>query len=632
MNATAPPIALPGPSRRRLLWLRLPLVVMVAALAACGGGETAGGTDQASARKTAASESGGSTGTTWPSLSSVFDDEPVPEAGEGGAPKALVMTQADAVRLANQATFGPTESLVTQIREWGGSRWVADQMSLQRQAFKPSPNGPRVPVIVPLPRSRYTSGGTNAVHKHTSQGADFCDNRGDQCWRDWYSSTPLVWDFYRNAVTGQDQLRQRVGLALQQMLVVSNYEVSGTYGLRNYHNMLLDHAFGNYRDLLRKVILSPVMGDYLDHVNNDKDAPNENFARELLQLFSLGTCLLNPDGSLQGGSCTPTYDNERVRAYAHALTGWTYPPGGATPWGCWPRGANCQFYDGDMVSVASFHNTAARSLLSGVSLPSGNTAPAALEAVLDSIMTHQNVAPFVSRHLIQQLVTSNPSPAYVQRVAGAFNTGRHGRLGTGRKGDLAATVAAVLLDAEARSTTVASSAGRLREPIQLFTGVLRALNGRTDGEALGWWWGEEMRQHVFRPPSVFNFYSPDYPVAGTALVGPAFGIHNANTALNRINYLNYLIFWNGSGASSTVPGAVGTRVDLSVFAADATDAGRLVDRISLLALGELLPATSRTAVISAVNQFGSGTSSERTNRVRQAAFLVFASPQYHLVR
>lgn len=646
MNASAPPFAPSGPVRRRMPWHRLPLVAMVVALAACGGGETGGGADQASARTAASGTSGpegaasrsetpgeaeGSAGTLWSSLRAVFDDEPVPDSGEGVAPKALLLTQADAVRLANQATFGPTESLVTQIRERGASRWVAEQMSLQRQAFKPSPNGPRAPVVQ-LPRSRYTSGGTNAVHKHTSQSADFCDNRGDQCWRDWYSSTPLVWDFYRNAVTGQDQLRLRVGLALQQMLVVSNYEVSGTYGLRNYNNMLLDHAFGNYRDLLRKVILSPVMGDYLDHVNNDKDAPNENFARELLQLFSLGTCLLNPDGSLQGGSCTPTYDNERVRAYAHALTGWTYPPGGATPWGCWPRGANCQFYDGDMVSVASFHNTAARSLLSGVGLASGNTAPVALEAVLDSIMAHQNVAPFVSRHLIQQLVTSNPSPAYVQRVAGAFTTGRHDRLGTGRKGDLAATVAAVLLDVEARSTAVASSAGRLREPIQLFTGVLRALNGRTDGEALGWWWGDEMRQHVFRPPSVFNFYSPDYPVAGTALVGPAFGIHNANTALNRINYLNYLIFWNGSGASASVPGAVGTRVNLTGFEADATDAGRLVDRISLLALGELLPTASRTAVISAVNQFGSGTSSERTNRVRQAAFLVFASPQYHLVR
>ena len=130
------------------------------------------------------------------------------------------------------------------------------------------------------------------------------------------------------------------------------------------------------------------MGDYLDHVNNNKDAPNENFARELLQLFSLGTCLLNADGSLQGGTCTPTYDNDQVREYAFALTGWTYPFGGASPWGCWPTGSNCQFYDGDMVLKASFHNTARRALLSGVSLADGNTAPVALEAVLNSIMAH----------------------------------------------------------------------------------------------------------------------------------------------------------------------------------------------------------------------------------------------------
>jgi hypothetical protein len=647
MNAIAPPSALSGPPRRRMPWHRLVLVAISVTLAACGGGgETGGGTDQASARTasssgmsglegvaTAADVNGdafGAGGSIWSSLRSVVGAS-TDSARTFSAPQAL-MTQADAVRLANQATFGPTESLVASLRERGAAGWIADQMNEPRQGIRTIPGGVRGVITVQHPRSRYSSGGTNAVHKHTSQSVDFCDNRGDQCWRDWYSSTPLVWDFYRNAVGGRDQLRQRVGLALQQMLVVSNFEVSGTYGLRNYNNMLLDHAFGNYRDLLKKVILSPVMGDYLDHVNNDKDAPNENFARELLQLFSLGTCLLNQDGSLQGGNCTPTYDNELVRAYAHALTGWTYPPGGATPWGCWPRGSNCQFYDGDMVSVSSFHNTAARTLLSGMSLSSGNTAPAALEAVLDSIMAHQNVAPFVSRHLIQQLVTSNPSPGYVQRVAAAFSTGRHGSFGTGRKGDLAATVAAVLLDTEARSTPVATSAGRLREPIQLFTGVLRALNGRTDGEALGWSWGESLRQHVFRPPSVFNFYSPDYPVAGTALVGPAFGIHNANTALNRINYLNYLIFWNGSGPSSSVPGAVGTRVDLSGFEADAGDAGRLVDRLSLLALGEPLPAGARTAVITAVNAFPHRTTSDRINRVRQAAFLVFASPQYHLVR
>lgn len=550
----------------------------------------------------------------------------------GLAATKAATSQADAVRLAHQASFGPTESLVAEIREQGAERWIASQMSLNRQAIKRTPGGQTVPVAVRIPQSRYTSGGTGAVHQHTSRTVDFCANRGENCWRDWSSSTPLLWDFYRNAVHNQDQLRQRVGLALQQMLVISNYEVYGTYGLRNYHNMLLDHAFGNYRDLLRKVILSPVMGDYLDHVNNDKDAPNENFARELLQLFSLGTCLLNQDGSLQGGQCVPTYNNEEVRAYAHALTGWTYPPGGATPWGCWPQGAHCQFYDGDMVTVAAFHDTRARSLLSGVTLAAGHSAPAALEAVLNSVMAHPNVAPFVSRHLIQQLVTSNPSPAYVQRVASAFTTGRHGRFGAGRKGDLAATVAAVLLDAEARSAAPGDTAGRLREPIQLFTGVLRALNGRTDGDALGWWWGDEMRQHVFRSPSVFNFYPPDYPVAGTSLVGPAFGIHNANTALNRINYLNYLLFWGGSGANSGVPNAVGTQVNLNAFTADAANAATLVDRLSRLALGDVLPTASRNAVITAVNAYSGTTADGRLNRVRQAAFLVFASPQYHLVR
>lgn len=416
-------------------------------------------------------------------------------------------------------------------------------------------------------------------------------------------------------------------------MVVSNFEVSGTYGLRNYNNMLLDHAFGNYRDLLRKVILSPVMGDYLDHVNNDKLAPNENFARELLQLFSLGTCELNTDGTLKSGACIPTYNNEQVRAYAFALTGWTYPAGGATPWGCWPRGANCQFYDGDMVTVAAFHDTQPRALLSGVSLASGHSAATALDAVLTSLMNHPNIGPFVSRHLIQQLVTSNPSPAYVQRVVTAFNTGRFDRFGRGVKGDLAATVAAVLLDGEARSAAT-SNGGRLREPIQLFTGAVRALNGRTDGDALGWWWGEELRQHAFRSPSVFNFYPPDYPVAGTPLVGPAFGIHNANTALNRLNFLNYLIMWDGSNPSSSVPNAVGTKVNLSAFTTDATNPERLVDRLSLLVLGERLPDASRNAVLTAVSsitQSNSG-SAYLTTRVKQAAFLVLASPQYQMTR
>jgi uncharacterized protein (DUF1800 family) len=240
---------------------------------------------------------------------------------------------------------------------------------------------------------------------------------------------------------------------------------------------------------------------------------------------------------MKGGTCTPTYNNDTVRAYAYALTGWTYPAGGSAAWGCWPTGANCTYHGGDMVPVARYHDTAERKLLSGVTLATGHEAAAALERVLDSLMSHANTPPYVAKHLIKQLVTSNPSPAYVGRVASAFSSGTYasgGRtFGTGQRGDLAATVAAVLLDTEARGDTPARTAGKLREPVLMFTGVLRALNGRTDGHALGWWWGGELRQHAFRPPSVFNFYPAEFPVAGTSLIGPSFGLHARRPPLPR---------------------------------------------------------------------------------------------------
>ena len=219
------------------------------------------------------------------------------------------MSQRDAVRLADQASFGPTEALVASIKSKGASAWVAEQMALKT--------------------SSYTSGKGGEIHQFTGSG-DFCTGKGDDCWRDYYSTEPLLWDFYRNAVNQPDQLRQRVAFALQQIVVINNLDVSGNYGFRNYYNVLLRESLGNYRQVLKKVILSPVMGDFLNNANNDKDAPNENFARELLQLFSIGTCELNTNGTLKGGACTPTYTNETVRSYAYALTGWTYPAGGAT--------------------------------------------------------------------------------------------------------------------------------------------------------------------------------------------------------------------------------------------------------------------------------------------------------------
>lgn len=582
-------------------WRRLAPWMVAAGLAACGGG--GGDAPVQQAQQQALSVSGG---------------------GAAAGDVQALAAASDAVRLAHQASFGPSTALVTEIGAQGAAAWVRAQLAAGG--------------------SRYSSGGSDGIHRNVGE-TSFCDlppqSGNPNCWRDWYSSEPLLWDFYRNALGQPDQLRQRVAFALQQVVVISEVELSGTYGLRNYHNMLLEQAFGNYRDLLRKVTLSPLMGDYLDHVNNDKDAPNENFARELLQLFSLGTCKLNRNGTLQGGACQPTYDNDTVRQYAYALTGWTYPPGGSTEWGCWPEGANCQYYGGDMVAAPALRNTAARRLLSGVNVPAGATAAQALEAVLDSIMGHGNLAPFVAQRLIQHLVLSNPSPAYVDRVAQAFLAGRYtpadggAAIGTGSKGDLAATVAAVLLDAEARSERVARrSGGALRPPVLLFTGVLRALDGHTDGEPLGWWWGDTLRQHVFRPPSVFSFYPPQYPVAGTSLVGPEFGIHNVNTALERLNYLTYLLDWGGSEPSDDIPGATGTGVALDRWVAMADNAGALVDALSQLVIGKRLPLGPRAQVVNAVAWWTRDRDPDnwRLNRARTAAYLVLASPEYQVTR
>lgn len=578
------------------IWRRASALVGIASLmTACGGGSGGGaagpvGTDTSAAAPVPA------TGTPAPS----------PAA-------ATPVTTRDAVRLADQASFGPTETLVTQIQSQGLAGWVNAQLTLNS--------------------SRYTSGNGGEVNQYTGSG-NFCDGKGDNCWRDWSSTEPLVWDFYRNALTQPDQLRQRMAFALQQIVVVSNLEVSGTYGFRLYYNNLLANAFGNYRDVLKKVALSPVMGDFLNNANNDKAAPNENFARELLQLFSLGTCALNLDGSLQGGACAATYTNDVVRNYAYAMTGWTYPAGGATPWGCWPKGMNCPYYGGDMVPVASYHDTAERALLSNVTIAAGTAAAPALEHVLDSLMAHPNMGPFIGKQLIQHLVGSNPSPAYVTRVATAFNSGKYGSVGSGIKGDLAATVSAVLLDAEARGDSVARRAGKLREPALMFTGVLRGLNGKTDGDALTWWWGDNLSQHVFRPPSVFNYFLPTYPVPGTVLLGPEFGIHGASAALDRMNYLTYLMDWGGSAPSSSIPNATGTAVDLSAFATDAADPAKLVDRLSLLALGQALPAAPRDKVITAVSWFTAQNDAAnwQTDRVKAAAYLVYASPNYQVQR
>jgi hypothetical protein len=582
-------------------------VATLVLLAGCGGG--GGGTGKGPA----AADTANSLRDTVMSLA-------LPKlATDGDARRAAgppLLSVREAVQLADAASFGPTEALIDTLRAQGAEAWIAEQLATTG--------------------SVYTSGGGGGIHSQT--GGNFCDNGGPTCYRDHYTTDPLVWDFHRNAMTRPDQLRQRVAFALSQILVVSSLEVSGTYGFREYHNQLLNNAFGNYREILRSVTLSPLMGDYLGHVNNDKTSPNENYARELLQLFAVGTCKLNPDGTWPTGRCVPLYDNRLVRDYAYALTGWTFPVGGNSQYGCYPQYTHCRYYIGDMAAQPALADDQARSLLQGFSVPAARTPQQALDRVLDSLMAEPSMAPFVARQMIQQLTKSNPSGPYIRRVATAFSAGRFAgptrSFGTGEKGDMAALVAAVLLDPEARAAIVRSlTPEKLREPVLMMIGVLRALNGKTDGAQLAGWWGFNLRQQVFRAPSVFNFFSPNYPVSGTPFVGPAFGIYNVNTALARLNYLNQMVIGNGAEPDPSIPGAVGTAVDLRAFEADADQPLVLLDRLAALATGGRLTGEAQGEILPAISAWDASNSSTwRSDRVRTAAYLVFASPDYQVLR
>jgi len=570
------------PARRWLTALSLSML-----LAACGGG---GGSD-----------SGGS--------------NPTPAEPGPTLPEEAAMGTAAAQRMLDQATFGPSETSIAAAAKLGPMHWLQSQFAAPVSQFR-----------------------SYSAEIHTAGLKDFCKERnlGDNCWRDYYSAEPLVRDFYVQAVSGSDQLRQRVAFALSQIWVVSNHEVEGTYGLRDYHQMLRDNAFGNVRTLLRKVALHPVMGTFLNMVNNEKAAPNENFARELMQLFTIGPCQLTDGAELAGGACQPTYDNTGVREVAFSLTGWTYPAGGVNPWGSsgWK---NPTYLKGEMTAVAAQHDQTERNLPGGVVVPATRTPQVALDAVIDSLFNHPNIAPFLSHQLIQHLVTSNPKPDYVARVSAAFASGTAYGFGSGQRGDMKAILAAILLDPEARDASLAEDPkfGRLREPAQLITNLLRALNGRTDGTSMYWWWGSALGEMVYNAPSVFNFYPPDYPLPGTALVAPQFGIENAATTMQRLNLINGLLYWtNGIGPDTSVPGSTGSQVDLTGFQSSSDDAAGLVDRVSTLLTGGRLSDATRSQILAAVTAWDpvKNKSNYKQERVRTAFYLVLASPDFQVQR
>jgi len=527
--------------------------------------------------------------------------------GGGGAPPPVVITGDDASRLADQAAFGPTSALVGQISRQGPA-WIDSQIQTAATGY------PALTAVSPNP----------AVGCPSSLPA------GNTCRRDNYSAFPIQRVFFQNALTGPDQLRHRVALAYSQIFVVSSVQIAPAYALREYQQMLLDDAFVNFRQILQDVTLSPVMGAYLNMANNNKANPakgisaNENYAREVMQLFSIGVNKLNADGSLalQNGAPVATYDQGTIEGFANLFTGWTYP----TAPGAVAKPNNPEYFIGAMVPIASNHDTSPKVVLDGKTLPGNQTAQADLQQGLDDIFNHPNVGPFIGKQLIQFLVTSNPSPAYVARITAVFNND-----GSGARGNMAAVIKAILLDPEARGSTIANASyGKLREPVVDVVAVLRALNGTSDGvypiSAT-----YNMGQPLFGPNTVFSFYPPTYPLPGSStLLAPQFGVLNTATSLGQLNFLNSLLYSpNGIAPVANVPGATGTQVDFSLYQANAGDANALVAQFSADVLHHTMSAGESAAIVAAVNAI---VATDSLNRSRAAAYLVFASPRYQITR
>jgi uncharacterized protein (DUF1800 family) len=519
---------------------------------------------------------------------------------------------ADRIRFLEQATFGPTDVLDQKIRRLGLRRWLNTQFDAPYPT-NPYPSLPLMPTNI----------------------TDEC-RATPNCARDFYTMYPVQNWFYKEAFYGDAQLKHRTAWALSQLWVVSGVDIQQASHMFAYHQLLSKNAFGNYRDLMTDITLNPGMGDYLDMVRSTRNNPNENFAREILQLFSIGLFMLNQDGTLQldgEGKPIPTYDQNTVNNFTKVFTGWTYcEVTGAT---CPNRTVGALNFKDPLILNQNNHDITAKTLLAypnavNQTLPAGQNGATDMTQALDNIFNHPNVAPFVSRILIQHLVTSDPTPAYVGRVAAAFNNN-----GSNVRGDLKAVVRAILLDPEARGNVKTDPKyGKLREPVQLATNIFRQFNVRSfDGTTQSDGYVNQiislMGQNTFNSPTVFNYYTPDYIVPGTALNGPEFGILTTGTAIARANFVNTIVF-NRVGISSFAP--FGTSIDLtemqSIAAAD-TSSNQLLDALNMKLMHGTMSAQMKNTILTAVLAVPS---TDPLLRARTAIYLVASSSQYQVQR
>ena len=495
---------------------------------------------------------------------------------------------AAAARLLDQVTFGPTLADITHVQAVGLNGYLTEQFNAAPTVLPDLPN--------PLPSACAPN---NPIPCEQSE---------------WWQA----------AITGNDQLRQRVAFALAEMFVISTNSVSPN-AVIPYQNMLVRDAFGNFSTVLKDVTLSTGMGNYLNMLNSNKPGngqiANENYARELMQLFTTGLVRLNADGTVRldaQGNPIPTYTQQQVQAFARAYTGWTYATStGGAPTHYPNTSPN---YSLPMMALDSAHDETAKTLLEGTTLPAGQTAAQDLDGALSNLFNHPNVGPFIGRQLIQHLVMSNPSPAYVGRVSAVFADDGHGV-----RGNLHAVIQAILLDQDARAgdTNPGYDGGRLREPILYVTNMVRGL-GFVNTDANGYYgtlsnYSGALGEKPYGSNSVFNFFPPSYMIPGTVVNAPEFDLENTATVILRLTLADNVVYNRLSGF----------RADLSAtsaFGQMAANPGNLADSLGIVFMHGQMPAAMRTAIVNHISTF-----SDPAERVRVATYLVITAPQYKVL-
>ena len=510
-------------------------------------------------------------------------------------PTPAAISRAEAARFLGQAAFAATDTGINRVQALGYAGWLDEQLA-----------APRSTGHVDWMLAR---GYADVANLNSFNGTD------NSLWR--------------KLIASPDALRQRVTLALSEIFVVSMAGLPLAWRgflAAAYMDVLEANAFGPYRDLLGAVTLSPGMGVYLNlRGNRQGDAatgrqPDENYAREVLQLFSIGLVALAPDGTPRAGptpgSSLDTYDQTTISSLARVFTGWEFDGFNRTEPGYVQR---------PLVHIASRHDTAAKTFL-GITIAAGTDGVTAMRLALDAIAAHPNVGPFIGRQLIQRLVASQPSAAYVARVSAAWADN-----GAGLRGDLKSVIKAVLLDTEARTLPTDSAGlrtrGKLREPVQRLVQWARSFGLASPSEL--WNLGNlsdpatRLGQSPLRAPSVFNFFRPGYVPPNSALgtlgiTAPEFQITNESSVVGWANTMQGVVA-NGIGE---------TRPDYSAELALATDAPALVARIALLLAGDGLDADTVATIAGAVASISAATDAGKLNRVRAAIHLVLCAPDY----